>query len=309
VRWRDARHECPAFPWLGRMMSAASARCAACGSSTSPGQHFCPNCGMALNVNPTQPSPARPADDSWAPVLAAQEAAITAETAKFRQRVNTGLWLMIIAFGMLWIPYLSDLGSLLIFIGIIFLGLGRNGFDEPFRRWVVRGAILVILGLLVGVLSGLLFASEVANSAVTSGETLSAFVASLQPDLETLIVGAFIGTVFLVLGFVSLPFGKADSTIRRLLGGAALLALALGALQIAILWQQVLPVLVNATSSGTLNFGPIQALENESLELGLLQVVPDLMFLYAYYRTLSQLFPTQTYPPPPVNSNTQVRLG
>jgi hypothetical protein len=270
-------------------MSAGETRCRSCGTLTAAGQHFCPNCGQQLALAGSTPAPPVHSVEPLASAFATDDAPMNAVSATARRRVNTGLLLMIIAFAMLWIPYLSDLGSLIAFIGIILLGLGRHAYDEPFRRWVVRGAVLVVTGLAVAFLSGVIFASEVTSTAMASGETLPAFIASLQPALETLLVGAFLGTIFLALGYVCLPYGKADQTSRGLLCVAALLALAIAAVEIEILWQQIIPTLENATSSGTLNLGPIDALQTEGLELGLLQIVPDLLFLYAYYRTRSQL--------------------
>jgi hypothetical protein len=279
-------------------MSAGEPHCPKCGRPVAPGQLFCASCGQSLSAGVESKPSASATDDAWAPVLAEYDASMVATVQRDRQRVDTGFLLMIIAFGLLWIPYVTYLGQLLAFIGIIFFGLGRKAFDERFRRWVVRGVVLIVAGLGVGILAGLIYASEVTSTAMMPGETIPAFIASLQPDLETLVGGAFLTAILLLLGCVCLPYGAADPTTRRVLWISAAVGLTLSALQIAILWPQILPALSNATSGGTLNLGPINALQTEGLELGLMQIIPNLGFLYAYYRIRSRLFPTQGYPPP-----------
>ncbi len=274
-------------------MGAAEGRCPYCSHTLAPGQQTCPGCGRQLGMTSAAATASRPNDAAWSSVMAAQDAEIAADTLKYRRRVDTGLLLFVIAFAMLWVPYLSYLGDLLAFIGVILLGLGRHAFDEMFRRWVVRGGVLVVLGIVVAFFAGVLYASEVTSAALTPGETIQAFIASLQPDLETFIVGGLLAAIFVSFGFACLPYGKADAVSRRLLWTGAVLAVAISSLVVAVLWPQVLPTLNNATAGGTINLGALSGLQTESLELGLLQIIPDMIFLYAYYRTRSQLFPTQ----------------
>ena len=284
----------------GRLAESASvgageSRCPYCSHALAPGQPTCPGCGRQLGMTSAAGTASRRNDEAWSSVLAAKDAEIAADTLKYRRRVDTGLLLFIIAFAMLWVPYLSYLGDLLAFIGVILLGLGRHAFDEMFRRWVVRGGVLVVLGIAVAFVAGVLYASEVTGAALTPGETIPAFIASLQPDLETFIVGDLVAVIFVSFGFACLPYGKADVFSRRLLWSGAVLAVVVSSVVVAVLWPQILPTLNNATAGGTINLGALSGLQTESLELGLLQIVPDLIFLYAYYRTRSQLFPTQVY--------------
>ena len=134
-------------------MSSSGPLCPGCSHPVEEGQHFCSNCGLTLDARSTPATSAIPLRDAWDPVLVQDDLATRAASPRTRERANTGMLLMIVAFALFWVPYVQDLGSLLAFIGIIFLWFGRKAFDEPFRRWVVRGIVLVVLGLAVGVTS------------------------------------------------------------------------------------------------------------------------------------------------------------
>jgi hypothetical protein len=272
-------------------MASQGPVCPGCARPVAVGQHFCPNCGTSLD--PTQRVPGTPSsrDDAWDTVIEANKREWNSYVSVARRRTGTGMSLMLAGFALIWIPYLSFLGDLFAFIGVIFLWLGRHAFDDSYHRGVVLGSVLVVLGLLVGVVVGFAFASEVANAATTPGESISAFGASLNSDLLTLVIGSFIAAIIVGLGWVTIPYGRADNFTRTLLWVAFATSMAISAVGVWVLWSQASSAIASVTSGSSVNLGPLQALQFESLELGLLQFVPYMIFFWAYYRTKSQMAP------------------
>ena len=117
----------------------------------------------------------------------------------------------------------------------------------------------------------------------------------VESVLETIFVASFVGTVLVCLGFVVLPYRRADSNSRMLLWGAFALATIVSATQLTILWSQLATAVAGTTSGGglggTLNLVNVGALQLESIELSLLLVVPYFLYLWAYYRIRSRPFP------------------
>lgn len=284
-------------------MSPNGPLCPGCNHLVAEGQHFCPNCGLSLDARATTHTAAIPTQDAWDPVYVQDELTARASVPRARRRANTGMLLMIVAFALLWIPYVQDLGGLLAFIGIIYLWFGRKAFDEPFRQWVVRGSLLVVIGLAVEVYVGILYASQVVGAASNPGETVSGFGAAIQSDLSVLLVGSLLSMFLVSLGYVALPYARADPTSRLLLWGAFAMAMTVSTVALAVLYPQISAAVTSATSGSTINLAPVTALDTESLEFGLLQIVPDLIFLYAYYRTRSQMLPTISPEAPPKASS------
>ena len=280
-------------------MSAVESRCPSCSSPITPGQQTCPRCGRQLGPMP-EFATSSPRDDApWTAALNSLHEIDAADRRARRRRIDAGLLLMMAAFALLWIPYASDLGALLAFIGVILFVLGRNAFDERFRRSVVRGAALVLLGLTVSFFAGVIYASAVSSAALAPGETVSDFLSTAQAAVETLIIGSLVAAIFVSVGYVFLPYGKADPATRRWLWTAAIAGVTLSAITAAILWSQILGALSSATSGGTLSVGPIAALQTESILIGLIQIVPNLIYLYAYHRIRSQLVSPQPQPSAP----------
>ena len=210
---------------------------------------------------------------------------------------------MVVAFCLLWIPYVDLLGGLIAIFGIAYLYFGGRALDESFHRGVVRGALLIIAGFVVTVISTLVYLEEITNTARTPGETIPQFLSSLQPDLEAFVVGALLAAVLVSLGYVFLPYGGADEVSRVVLWGAFALTFGVATIGLVILWPQIVPALNSAVNGGSINLAPIQALQLEAQELGLLQAVPDLMFAYAYYRIRSRLLSGEDSPTAPPSSS------
>ncbi len=283
-------------------VSATPVRCPHCGAPTRPGQRFCADCGTALLELRSTAGDAEPTDDDYDPVEEADElesgrppgsarveAPRSSTAAVEAPRTMTGLLLMILGFGFLWIPYASVVGGLLAFVGVVFLWVGRREFDPAHRRNAVLGGVLVVLGLLVALLAGLSFSGAVIDAATTSGATPQSVGAAFRADLVGVVVAAGVASALTVLGYVLLPYRLADRPSRGLLWAGFASSVGLTMLVAAILLPQVSAAITAATSGSSINPGPVEALEGRATLLGALQILPDLMFLVAYYRTRTAL--------------------
>jgi succinate dehydrogenase hydrophobic anchor subunit len=212
------------------------------------------------------------------------------EVPRSQRRTSTGLLVMTVAFALLWIPYVSDLGELLAFIGVVYLWLGRSAFNNAHRRWVGIGSLCVILALLTGVVVGLLFIGDLYGTATTPGETLAAFVSTLQSSFVTLFEANVVLVALSAFGYVALPYALADPKARTVLWSAMGLSILLAVVMFFVLAPQISMALAQATSGGTINTAPVAALETREALWGLVQFGPDVMFLWAYHRIHQRTF-------------------
>jgi hypothetical protein len=282
-------------------MNASPLLCPSCHQPVQPGQPNCRSCGAALgNLGPPGPT-----GSVWGP---GPDRFVVNEhwqaDSKAEERTRTGLLLMIIAFALLWIPYVSDLGELIALIGVVFLWLGRLAFDQAHWRSVVVGSACVVLGLVVGLVVGFSFAADLISVATTPGESISAFIASLQSSLTALFAVGIAIAVLTSVGYVALPYALADRTSRLLLWGGLVISIAISVLVFVFLAPLISAALAQATSGGTINLAPVQALETKEIVYDLALGLPNLMFLWAYYRTRQRVFPPLPVPPelPPLPS-------
>ena len=211
-------------------------------------------------------------------------------SSKSRDRTKLAMLLMIFGFAMAWIPYLDILGGILVFLGIIGMWLGRDAFRSSHGTSVMLGGFCILISLLIVLCATIWFVSAVASDSQASGETLSAMGAALQSDVSTFFMAALVAEAFGVLGYVAMPYALADDTSRRLLWIAAILAIAISVAAYVSLSSQIAAALQTATSGTSINLAPIQSLQNESTGWAAVQFFPDMLFLWAYFRTREQVF-------------------
>lgn len=198
---------------------------------------------------------------------------------------------MILGFAVLWIPYIGGIGGLIALIGVVLLWVGRGSFGSSHHRavWVGSACVLVSLVLAFGV--ALWFVFTLITAAQTPGQTISAFGSELQSDLVTLLVTTLVASAIASMGYVALPYALADRGSRALLWGAFTLSVLTTVVGVALLWPQISTAISQATSGSTVDLAPIRAIQTQSTLWGTLQVVPDMMFLWAYYRIRNRVFP------------------
>ncbi len=215
-------------------------------------------------------------------------------------RTLTGLLLMIISFGLAWIPYINAIGGLLAIIGIIFVWLGRGAFSAAHHRFVNGGAACILLGFLLVVVATIWLTVEIVAAVSAFGSTPSTVGATLQGALASFFVIGLVSAGLVALGHVLLPYGLTNERERLLLWGAFVLVVALGAVNAALIWPQISSAIATATSGSTINTAPLDALQTRSTLFGILAIVPDLMFLWVYYRARQRILPPQAVPAAPL---------
>jgi hypothetical protein len=275
-------------------------QCPDCELPLAPSQNFCPNCGASLASTlerAPSPSVSDGGPESWDWVATMDE---NFARPRAQARTRLGLLLMIFAFGLLWIPLVSDLGELLALIGIVFLWLGRHAYGNDHRRNVILGSACVALGFLIAVLVGIWLVDSLLTS-VAPGQSASSFDSVFQSDLGVVFVVGFLTSALTALAYVVLPWALADRTSRVLLLVAGALTVVISAVTASILLPQVSSAVAQATSGSTIDSGPIVALQNESSLLMTAQLLPDALFVWSYYRTRQQRFFEQPNPHRPPN--------
>jgi hypothetical protein len=219
------------------------------------------------------------------------------ETLVARDRTMTGLLLLIIGFGLGWIPYISDIGALLELIGLYFVFRGRWGYTERHRRSVVIGTTLIVIAVIATIVLVLGFTAAIFSS-VGPGVSLSQLGSPLVNDLYALFIGAFLLSVLLNFGAVYLVQGLADPPTKRILWGALALNIVIGLFVLFVIVPQVANAVSQATSGATYNGTPITNLQSEELLLSLLGVLPAVLYMWGYARVRNSARAFGTGPTP-----------
>jgi hypothetical protein len=174
----------------------------------------------------------------------------------------SGLLLLVVGFGLAWIPLVGAVGGILALIGFVYVWNGRHELPAPHPKYVRWAVVCIVLGI-VGSIGGI----------VALGLTVSPvrlFV--LFPW-----VVAAAGAIGLLSG-VLLVYAPADRRIRGLLWtgfGAGI------AVTFAIAWIESQVFLAFTSGSSSLTPGvDLTALDGASV---LLEVIPLAFFAVAYY--------------------------
>jgi len=201
-----------------------------------------------------------------------------------RDRTATGLLLLVIGFAMSWVPYLSFVGDILAFVGIIVVIVGRRGFGPEHQRNVVIGGVLFIVTLVGAVGLAVWFVFALLGQASASGTGVTIAASQLQGDFEALFIGAALLGILGSLSRVIMVYGLADRTTRTLLWAGFVASVAVSLLVLAVLYPQIVTAINQATSGSTIDTGPLTSLQGEETLLGLLNVLPAALFAWAYWR-------------------------
>ena len=203
----------------------------------------------------------------------------------------TGLLLLLIGFLLIWVPDVSFVGDLLIFIGIIFLWLGRHEFAEPHPRNVVRGSLLVLASILLAVGLAIWFVAAIVGAAFSAGPsaTPSSLSASITSALGVFVVGAIVLEILLLLGEIWIVYALADRVVRELLWAAFAAQMAISVILLAIIYPRISGVVQQSVNGTAVNTGPITAFQTQIEIYSLLNAIPALMFAYSFYQIRERL--------------------
>src|SRR5213594_1516342 len=251
---------------------------------------FCVNCGSALSAGAGGASAA--AAPMYPPAMPGLPSAWDADRRKQIDRTKTGLLLLLIGGLISWIPIVGILGGLLLLIGAILVILGRKAFGSTHARNVVIAIVLFFVGIIIGIITGVLFAAAVFSAIASQNQ--AALGAALASAFNTILIGAIIAAVLFT-------YALQKQTGKMLLWAGYVANLAISIAILAIIGPLVSNAINQATSGGTYNPAPINALQGQLNGLGYLSVIPALLFAAATYLAWSRVshgeIPPPTTPP------------
>ena len=282
-------------------MAAPGPTCPRCGFPLVPGANFCQGCGAPVSASAPGgvPSPgAAPLPSAWPVTPPTAFAAppgyaalppgavfVPSTVVRDRERTIEGLLFIVIGIALSWIPYLDIIGGLIALIGIILVFMGRRAYGPEHHRDVVAGGVLFLvsilatIGLAIALVAALLSAATVST---TGSVTFNA--SAFEGDLQVFFIGVAVVGIIGGLSEVILVYALSDKTTRILLWAGFFTSTAVSILVLVILYPQIVTAVNSATSGTSFNSGPINALSTESDLLGVLKIVPSVLFAWAYWR-------------------------
>jgi len=274
--------------------------CGSCGGTNPAGARYCNSCGAYLSRSVAEPAP--PAGPGappppGAPALPSsfgtaydtaprQYTQLDEEEGTARGRTVTGLSLLIVGFALGWIPYVSIIAGILALIGLIFLFLGRWGFDYRHHSYVVGGIFLLFLTLVAAFFVTIGFVFAVAGDAQTTS-SLSSLSATIQGQFDAFLIATAVLGIISGFAHVLIPYGLADRRTQGLLWAAFAFQLVISVVVLVLILPMVNSAVASALSGTTFDPGPINDLQTTSTIYGALAVFPSLVFAWAYYRARS----------------------
>ena len=172
--------------------------CPKCGAVNQPGYTFCANCGSSLTAGVAAPTGAPPSGYPT-PMGNTGPKVWEAERQKQIQRTKTGVLLLLVGVLLVWAPYLSIVGYIIIQLGAIFVILGRKAFGPVHARNVVLSKVLIMIGFAI-LLIGAIFAFAPTITSLLPGGTPDP--AAVTSALNTTLLLGIPSAVFLGLGFL-----------------------------------------------------------------------------------------------------------
>ncbi len=257
--------------------------CPRCGFQNTAGYQFCVNCGAPLAPAPGGPAPSvrgPVAPYAAPPGYAPYGAPVDYDRAKRIDRTKMGVLLLLIGSLISWIPVISIIGEILIFVGAIFVILGRKAFGPTHTRNVLISIILFIIGIVVVV--GFALAAALANigSVVGPGGQVNLTPGFLASTANAGLLAAIVSAI--VLGIAEVLFTYA----LQAQPGRILLWAAYGAnIALAVAFYLILSPLFTAVAT----MADFDAASATQQTYALLTVVPALLFAGADYLAWSRI--------------------
>jgi hypothetical protein len=204
--------------------------------------------------------------------------------------------LLVIGFALSWIPYVSFIGDILAFVGIILVIVGRHGYGPEHRRDVVVGGVLFVITLIAAVGLVVWFIAALVGAVSVNGSTLTVSNSALQNDFLVFFVGIAVVGIIGSLSRVIMVYALSDRTTQILLWAGFAASVVISLTILAVLYPQIVTAVNQATAGSSVDKGPLNSLQTESTVLGLANVLPALLFAWAYWRAREQAL-ARTYDP------------
>ena len=200
-----------------------------------------------------------------------------------------------------WIPFgIGILGSLLLLIGAIFVILGRKAFGAGHSRNVVLAIVLFFVGVIGAIALALVFFAAIVAASVpgaTPADVANAFVNALN----NLLIGVIVLSAIAGIASVLFTYALQQQIGKILLWAGYVANVAIGIAVYAIISPLFASAIAQATSGGTYDPGPLENVRSQATALGILSVIPSLLFAAATYLAWSRVnrgeIPAPSVPP------------
>jgi len=262
-------------------MQAPVRYCPKCGHANQAQFQFCASCSGPLPPVMAAPPPMvammPPPGYAWTP-YGWQDL----ERQKQIDRTKTGALLLVVAFGIAWIPLVGAIGGIVQLIAIIFMALGRKGFGPAHARNVLLGVVLWLIGILLAVVVGVLAALRIIGAfgpfgGVVTPEDLIGFFDMIVIGV---LIGAAIGGLMIVLFGVGLS--EKNGKILLILGYVSSMVVA--ALLFLLLRQGIVDLAQNLNSQAAL-----QRITDQTTLLTISSVIPYSMYALAFFLIFNRI--------------------
>jgi len=282
-------------------MAPPGSTCPRCGTPFVPGANFCQGCGSPVAImapgglpppgaaplpsaGPGFPPPTFGAPPGYA-LLPPGAVFVPSTVVRDRDRTVEGLLFLVIGIAVSWIPYVDIIGGLIALIGVILVFMGRRAYGPEHHRDVLAGGVLFVVSILASIgLAVALVAALLGAATVSTSGSVTFNSSALEGALQVAFVGAAVVGIIGGLSRVILVYALSDRTSRILLWAGFFLSVALSIVVLLILYPQVVTAVNSATSGTSFNDAPISSLSTESSLLGATNIVPAVLFAWAYWR-------------------------
>jgi hypothetical protein len=206
-------------------------------------------------------------------------------------RTTRGLLFLMIGTLTSGVPVLQPVGSLIALTGVIWYLLGRDPFGEKQSNITILAAAIFVIGLgflLVGSIGFLLFVLSLDNTSLPLwwwGN--SALASALAPSLTLILQIETIGAIAIGLAYVLFTYYLQRPIGRALLLFALVTNIAMAVLVFAILRSSVPYNILGPF--GNLNGEPAHNFANQVLIVGMLNLIPAIIYTVAYYDLYSRI--------------------
>ena len=197
-------------------------------------------------------------------------------------RTITGLLLMVIGFLLDWLPYISDLGGLLILIGAVLVFLGRHGFGEAQVTSAARGMALIVISFVATIGLAVWFVAALVGQFVQSTAGQYSAGPGVDAVLQAFLYGIVAVGVLGALGYAVLGWGLADRPTRNLLLVGFVAQVAVSVLLVVLLLPVITSVINQTIANPSSN--PASGFQNQLYVYELVDGIPAGLFAWAYLR-------------------------
>lgn len=257
--------------------------CENCGFVNKPGSKQCEMCGHGLMIPETygiksEPSKRKPGLYGYTGTLKYSDRGVN--------RTELGLLLFAIGLFIGWIPYINYLGAFLVFLGAIFILIGRSAFSAQHDLYALLAFILVILSFIIYFVMDLNLGASIV-SIVVSSTPLSQEVTRLDIAFNAYLLFFIVFSFLSGLSYILFTYGLQDKVGKMMLFTAYGLTIVIS----VIMYIAIVPIVHNAFLQIIAHPGSASAvgasMQGKITLYGLLGVIPDFILGVAYLHARS----------------------